>query len=106
MPVQVQRRAGAGMTHDLWQHLRRVSRLDHQRRGSVPQVVNTEAVTETGAAAGRYEDRAPPVRQAHDAASGHGEHELVGVFASDGRSWPAARTSSYAPSVNADVVRD
>jgi hypothetical protein len=43
------------MAHDLLQHLGRVARLDHQRRGGVPQVVNPEAITDTGAAAGGYE---------------------------------------------------
>jgi len=39
------------------------ARLDYQRRGGVPQVVNAETITETGAAAGRCEDRALPVGQ-------------------------------------------
>jgi hypothetical protein len=47
----------------------------------VPQVVNAETVTEPRPAAGGHEDRAPPVGQAHDAADGHGEDELLGALA-------------------------
>jgi hypothetical protein len=55
-------------------------------RGSgVPQIVDPETVAETGAAAGSYEDGAPPVGQSHDAAARHGEHGMVGVLACDGR---------------------
>ncbi len=36
VPVQVEGRGDAGMAHDLLEHLRRVARLDHQRRGGVP----------------------------------------------------------------------
>jgi hypothetical protein len=43
-----------------------------------------EPVAETGAAAGRDEDRAPPVGQPQDAAAGSGEHELVSMLADNG----------------------
>ena len=71
------------MAEDLLQHLGRIARLDHQRRGSVPQVMDPKPVAETEAAAGRDEGRASPVRQPHHAAARHGEHELIGVLARD-----------------------
>ena len=71
------------MAEDLLQHLGRIARLDHQRRGSVPQIMNPEPVAETGTTAGRDEGRASPVRQPHHAAARHGEHELIGVLARD-----------------------
>ena len=49
----------------------------------MPQVVNPEPVAETGQGAGGQEDGAPPVRQPHDAAARHGEHEIIGVLAGD-----------------------
>ena len=61
MPVQVEGRGDAGMAHDLLQHLRLVARLDHQRRGGVPQIVNPETITETNASAGRQEGGTPPL---------------------------------------------
>ena len=48
----------------------RVARLDHQRRGGVPQIVNPETVTERGAVTGRYEGGTPSVGQSHDSAAG------------------------------------
>jgi hypothetical protein len=71
------------MTEDLLQHLGRIARLDHQRRGSVPQIMNPEPVAETGTTAGRDEGRASPVRQPHHAAARHGEHGLIDVPARD-----------------------
>ena len=62
----------------------RVARLDHQRCGGVPQIVNPETVTERGAVTGRYEGGTPSVGQPHDSAAGHGEHEVVGPLAVDG----------------------
>ena len=62
----------------------RVARLDHQRRGGVPQIVNPETVTERGAVTGRYEGGTPSVGQPYDSAAGHGEHEVVGPLAVDG----------------------
>jgi hypothetical protein len=47
--------------------------------------MDPEPVTETSAAAGWHEDRAPPVGQPQDAAAGSGEHELVSVPADHGR---------------------
>ena len=55
------------------------------RRGGVPQVVNSETITETGTSAGGHERDEPPVGQPHDAAAGHGEHEIIGALAVDTR---------------------
>jgi len=47
--------------------------------------VDAETITETSASAGGQEGGMPPVGQPHDAAAGHGEHEVVGALAADGR---------------------
>jgi len=60
-------------------------RARKQRRGGVPQVVNSETITETGTSAGRRERDEPPVGQPHDAAAGHGEQEIIGALAVDTR---------------------
>jgi len=51
----------------------------------MPQVVNPETIAETGTSAGGLERGEPPVGQPHDAAAGHGEHELVGALAVEAR---------------------
>ena len=51
----------------------------------MPQVVNPETITETGTSAGGHECDEPPVGQPHDAAAGHGEHEIIGALAVDTR---------------------
>ncbi len=51
----------------------------------MPQVVNPEPVTETGTSAGGLERDEPPVGQPHNAAAGHGEHEIIGALAVDTR---------------------
>ena len=49
------------------------------------QVLNPETITETSASPGRQERGTPPVGQPHDAAAGHGEHEIGGALAVYGR---------------------
>jgi hypothetical protein len=60
---------GSGVAEDLLQHLRRVTRLDHQRGGRVPQVMDAEPGAQPGTGTRREEDGTPPVRQSHDAAA-------------------------------------
>ena len=50
--------------------------------------MDPEPVAETSAAAGWYEDRAPPVGQPQGVAAGSGEHELIGVLADNGGRQP------------------
>jgi hypothetical protein len=50
----------------------------------VSQVVNAEAVAETGSRTSWDESGASPVGQPHDRATRHGEHEVVRPFAIDG----------------------
>jgi len=47
--------------------------------------VNPEPVTKTGTSGGGLERDEPPVGQPHDAAAGHGEHEIIGALAVDTR---------------------
>jgi hypothetical protein len=47
--------------------------------------VNPETIAETSAKASGLERGEPPVGQPHDAAAGHGEHQLVGMLADDSR---------------------
>ena len=51
----------------------------------MPQVMNAETVAEICTGASGDEGGAPPVGHPHDAAAGHGEHEIIGALAVDTR---------------------